>query len=166
MRQVRGVEPTRELAAQVAETLRGWLTARLRASFITACTGLVAAMLLLLTIGHTQPGLVLAVVVWGVAFGAANLCQISLTLSAGSAEARSAHVRAFVQALRTLRPLTLEELGTALPPPEQVIMQLVVDAGVADAGTVVPADAGPGATATFESAPAPKVNPVGPCAKQ
>jgi predicted MFS family arabinose efflux permease len=58
------------------------VTRNLRASFITACTGLVAAMLLLLTIGHTQPGLVLAVVVWGVAFGAANLCQISLTLSA------------------------------------------------------------------------------------
>jgi hypothetical protein len=91
---------------------------------------------------------------------------ISLTLSAGSAEARSAHVRAFEQALRTLRPLTLEELGTALLPPEQVVMQMVVDAGVADAGAVAPADAGPAATATFESAPAPKINPVGPCAKQ
>ncbi|HEY5922113.1 MAG TPA: hypothetical protein VIV11_10605 [Kofleriaceae bacterium] len=89
---------------------------------------------------------------------------VSLTLSAASGEARSAHVRAFEQALRTLRPLTLEELGGALPPPEQVIMQMVVDAGVADAGA--PADAGPAAPAAFESAPAPKVNPVGPCAKQ
>ncbi|HEY5946189.1 MAG TPA: hypothetical protein VIV40_11890 [Kofleriaceae bacterium] len=89
---------------------------------------------------------------------------VSLTLSTSSAEARSAHVRAFEQALRTLRPLTLEEMGSALPPPEQVVMQMVVDAGVADAGA--PADAAPQATATFESAPAPKVNPVGPCTKQ
>lgn len=58
------------------------VTRNLRASFITACTGLVAAMLLLLTLGHTRPGLILAVVVWGVSFGAANLCQINLTLGA------------------------------------------------------------------------------------
>lgn len=89
---------------------------------------------------------------------------VSLTLSAGSAETRNAHVRAFEQALRTLRPLTLEEMGTALPVPEQVIMQLGADAGVADAGA--PADAAAASAATFESAPAPKVNPVGPCAKQ
>jgi hypothetical protein len=89
---------------------------------------------------------------------------VSLTLTAGSAEARNAHVRAFEQALRSLRPLTLEEEGTALPPPEQVVMQLVSDAGVADAASVV--DAAPGGAATFESAPAPKINPVGPCAQQ
>jgi len=89
---------------------------------------------------------------------------VSLTLSAASAEARTAHVRAFEQALRTLRPLTLEEMGSALPPPDQILMQLVVDAGVD--GAVAPADAAPAATATFESAPAPKINPVGPCAKQ
>ena len=53
-----------------------------RASFVVACTGLVVALLLLLTIGHTRPGLVLAVVVWGVSFGAANLCQITLMLGA------------------------------------------------------------------------------------
>ena len=88
---------------------------------------------------------------------------VSLTLTAKSAEARSAHVRAFEQALRSLRPLTLEELGTALPPPEQVLMQLVSDAGVADAGM---ADAAPAGAATFESAPAAKIDPVGPCAKQ
>jgi len=89
---------------------------------------------------------------------------VSLTLTAASAEARTAHVRAFEQALRTLRPLTLEEMGSALPPPQQVVMQLVVDAGVD--GAITPADAAPAATATFESAPAPKINPVGPCAKQ
>lgn len=58
------------------------VTRNLRASFITACAGLVAAMVLLLTFGHTRPGLILAVVVWGVSFGAANLCQINLTLGA------------------------------------------------------------------------------------
>lgn len=89
---------------------------------------------------------------------------VSLTLSAGSNEARSAHARAFQEALRTLRPLALEELGTALPPPEQVVMQLVVDASIADAGAAI--DAGPATAPTFESAPAPKINPVGPCAKQ
>ena len=41
------------------------------------------------------------------------------------------NARAFEQALRTLRPLTPEELGSALTPPEQVVMQLVADAGVA-----------------------------------
>ncbi|MCA2211532.1 MFS transporter [Jidongwangia harbinensis] len=58
------------------------VTRNLRASFITACSGLVVAMLLLLTIGNTRPGLILAVVVWGLSFGAANLCQINMTLGA------------------------------------------------------------------------------------
>ncbi|HYN93107.1 MAG TPA: MFS transporter [Pilimelia sp.] len=58
------------------------VTRNLRGSFSTACTGLVAAMLLLLTFGHTRPGLLLAVVVWGLSFGAANLCQINMTLGA------------------------------------------------------------------------------------
>jgi hypothetical protein len=89
---------------------------------------------------------------------------VSLTLTTNSAEARSSHVRAFEQALRTLRPLTSEEMGSALPPPEQVLMQMVTDASVVDAGA--PADAAPAGAATFESAPAPKINPVGPCAKQ
>jgi predicted MFS family arabinose efflux permease len=53
-----------------------------RTSFVVACTGLVTAMLLLLTIGHTPPGLILAVTLWGVSFGAANLCQINLMLGA------------------------------------------------------------------------------------
>jgi predicted MFS family arabinose efflux permease len=61
-----------------------------RVSFIAACAGLVAAMLLLLTIGHTRPGLVVAVVLWGVSFGAANLCQITLTLGAAPEEFEAA----------------------------------------------------------------------------
>src|SRR5439155_23384175 len=36
---------------------------------------------------------------------------VSLVLSAPSLEARTSHVRAFEQALRTLRPLTAEEMG-------------------------------------------------------
>jgi hypothetical protein len=86
---------------------------------------------------------------------------VSLTLSTTSVEARSANVRDFEKALRTLRPLTLEEMGSALPPPEQVVMQMIVDAGVADAGGT--SDAGPAAPATFESAPATKEAPVGTC---
>jgi hypothetical protein len=86
---------------------------------------------------------------------------VSLTLTTSSAEARSAHVRAFEQALRTLRPLTVAETSSA--PPERIAVQAAVDAGVADAGAL--ADAAVAATATFEAAPAPKVNPVGPCAQ-
>jgi hypothetical protein len=89
---------------------------------------------------------------------------VSLTLTAGSSAARSSHTRSFDTALRTLRPLTLEELGSALPAPMQVVTQLVDDAGVPDAGA--PADAGPAGPARFESAPASKIDPVGPCAQQ
>ena len=73
---------------------------------------------------------------------------------AESAEARSAHVRAFEQALRTLRPLTPEELGSALAPPDQVVMQLVGDGGVpADAAAPTDAARGDGdvrASASYE----------------
>ena len=58
------------------------VTRNVRATFVAACAGLVAAMLLLLAIGNTRPGLILAVVLWGVSFGAANLCQITLVLGA------------------------------------------------------------------------------------
>lgn len=86
---------------------------------------------------------------------------ISMVLSAPSADARSQHARAFEQALRTLRPLTREEMGLGAPPPEVVVMQLVGDAGVSDAAAV---DAAVVPT-TFEIAPERKIAPVGPCAK-
>jgi hypothetical protein len=89
---------------------------------------------------------------------------VSLTLQASSAEARTAHVRAFEQALRTLRPLTDEEMGIPAQAPEAVVMQLVSDAGVTD-GAAAPLDAGTALATTFESAPESKVAPVGPCAK-
>ncbi|WP_067825132.1 MFS transporter [Nocardia inohanensis] len=56
-------------------------TRNLRATFLTAGAGLVVSLLLLLTIGQTRPGLLLAMVLWGISFGAANLCQINSTLA-------------------------------------------------------------------------------------
>ncbi|WP_344173497.1 MFS transporter [Kribbella lupini] len=57
-------------------------TLNLAATFAIARAGLVAALLLLLTIGHTTPGAIIALALWGISFGAANLCQINLTLAA------------------------------------------------------------------------------------
>ncbi|MFL6072541.1 MAG: MFS transporter [Mycobacteriales bacterium] len=57
------------------------VTRNLWASFIVACSGIVVSMLLLLTIGHTKPGLIFAVVLWGLSFGAANLCQVNIMLA-------------------------------------------------------------------------------------
>jgi hypothetical protein len=88
---------------------------------------------------------------------------ISLTLSAPSLEARNAHVRYFEQALRTLRPLTPQELGEALPSPQQVVTQLIDDGGVAPADAVIN-DAAVTTPTTFESAPVQKaIDPVGSC---
>ena len=87
---------------------------------------------------------------------------ISLVLSAPTNDARATHVRAFEQALRTLHTLTAAETapvdavdaavpaGDAAPAPSDGAAALTDDASV-DAG------------AMFESAPAPKINPVGPC---
>jgi hypothetical protein len=85
---------------------------------------------------------------------------ISLVLTASSAQVRASHARAFEQALRTLRPLTDDEMGVPTQAPEVVVMQLVTDAGVGDAG---PTDAPLAGATTFESAPATKLEPVGPC---
>ncbi|RMI32347.1 MFS transporter [Nocardia stercoris] len=53
-----------------------------RASFGIACGGLVVSLLLLLGAGHSPAGALVAMTLWGVSFGAANLCQINLTLAA------------------------------------------------------------------------------------
>jgi hypothetical protein len=91
---------------------------------------------------------------------------VSLTLQASSADARSVHVRAFEQALRTLRPLSPEEQGLPAPSPQEVVMQLVDDAGVPPGDAVATSDAAVAAVATtFESAPVSKQEPVGPCGK-
>ncbi len=87
---------------------------------------------------------------------------ISLVLSAPTLEARSSHVRPFDQALRTLRLLSREEAE-----PEATLdaaLALAGDAAPRDAATA-PADGATPPTGTFESAPAPKIDPVGPCPK-
>lgn len=90
---------------------------------------------------------------------------VSLVLSASSNEARAQQVRAFESALRTLRSLSEEELGSATPPPPAPAA--ANDAGV-DGGTLIDASTGAAqaGSAAFESAPAPKLNPVGSCAQQ
>lgn len=87
---------------------------------------------------------------------------VSLVLAAPSSDARASHVRAFEQALRTLHPLTAAEtapadsIDAAVAVADASTSPLDAVTAVADATTV---DAG----AMFESAPAPTINPVGPC---
>jgi len=96
---------------------------------------------------------------------------ISVLLSTSSPDARLSYVRAFESALRTLRPLTLEEAvaagGPAVPPPDGAIVATPHgDGGPIDAGILPDAAvatlAGSGA---FQSPPAAKINPVGSCAQ-
>jgi predicted MFS family arabinose efflux permease len=62
--------------------IAGYTVSRnLMGSFLVACSGILASMLLLLAIGHSKAGLTLSVVLWGLSFGAANLCQISIMLA-------------------------------------------------------------------------------------
>jgi hypothetical protein len=96
---------------------------------------------------------------------------ISLVLSAPTQEARAAHVRPFDQTLRTLQILSAAE--AAAPSGSTVIADAATsDDALADApAPPPPADAGlDGGSpaeikAAFESAPAPKIDPVGPCPK-
>jgi hypothetical protein len=94
----------------------------------------------------------------------------SLVLSASSADARNSQIRSFEQTLRTLRPLTTEELGAQLAPGTAITVDAgvisTIDGSVAESGS---AGSGSG------SAPAPppesvnpptsKINPIGPCTK-
>jgi len=83
----------------------------------------------------------------------------SLVLSAPSSEARATHTRAFEQALRTLHLLSAEEtarvegVDAAVAPGDAAVVDssALVDAAALDAGVA------------FESAPAPRISPVGPC---
>jgi hypothetical protein len=97
----------------------------------------------------------------------------SLVMESSSAEVRNSQVRAFEQTLRTLRPLTEAELG-APPAPGTSLVAPGNDAGVTDAAAVIAGDAGTVAAAgsaappsppVFASAPAAKINPIGPCTK-
>jgi hypothetical protein len=114
------------------------------------------------------------------AIAVTNDRAISLVLSAPTLEARSTHVRPFDQALRTLRLLSAAE---AAPPGSDAALALAANDGIVvdavEAPTPPALDAAPptdagaildGATpmtnaVTFESAPAPKIEPVGPCPK-
>jgi hypothetical protein len=103
----------------------------------------------------------------------------SLVLSASSADTRNSQVRAFEQTLRTLRPLTTQELGA--PPAAGTVIAIdggvvsTIDATVAavvasdaagsagSGGVVAPALAPP-ATDSVNPPPS-KINPIGPCVK-
>lgn len=54
----------------------------LRTTFVVACTGLVGSLLLLLTVGHSKAGPIVLLFLWGLSFGAWQLCQINMTLAA------------------------------------------------------------------------------------
>lgn len=58
------------------------VTRSLYATFVAGCGGLVVSLLLLAVIGDHQVGLALTAVLWGVSFGAANLCQVKMVLAA------------------------------------------------------------------------------------
>jgi hypothetical protein len=109
---------------------------------------------------------------------------VSLVLSAPSAEARNAQVRPFEQALRTLRPLTPEELGISPQAPAPVgsagsAAPLAAGSGtgsdvgsgaVAVAHAMLGSDAGsaapPSTMPSFQSAPPPRIEPVGACPRK
>ena len=82
----------------------------------------------------------------------------SLVLSAPTSDARATHTRAFEQALRTLQPLTPEE---ARSEPTDAAPPVPGDTPPTDAGLIDGAVLDGGVV--FESAPAPAINPVGPC---
>ncbi len=54
----------------------------LRGTFVIGLTGLLAALLLLRGVGNAEQGAVLALVLWGLSFGAVQLSQINMTLAA------------------------------------------------------------------------------------
>jgi predicted MFS family arabinose efflux permease len=54
----------------------------LRSSFLVGCALLVASLMLLLAIGRGPGGAIVALTVWGLAFGVVQLCQVNMTLAA------------------------------------------------------------------------------------
>jgi len=86
---------------------------------------------------------------------------ISLVLSAPTGAARATHARAFEQALRTLHLLSAEETARA-EGIDAAIAGAPIDASPADSGALADGAMLDGGV-LFESAPAPKISPVGPC---
>ena len=113
------------------------------------------------------------------AIAVTNDRAVSLVLSAPSQEARSSHVRPFDQALRTLRILSPAEAAAPTSSIVDAAIAVVDDAVASDAapasnpdaaapidgGAMLDAAAPTVTTPVFESAPAPKIDPVGPCPK-
>jgi predicted MFS family arabinose efflux permease len=58
------------------------VTERARTTFVVAGAGLVASLLLLLAAGGNAVGVIVALVLWGVSFGALQLCQLTMTREA------------------------------------------------------------------------------------
>ncbi|WP_344655297.1 MFS transporter [Catenulispora subtropica] len=58
------------------------VTKSVKGSYLAARAGLVLSLLVLLAAGHSRVGAIVALTLWGVCFGAANLCQINLVLAA------------------------------------------------------------------------------------
>lgn len=54
----------------------------LRTTFLTACSGLFGSLLLLAVAGRSHAGPYILLLVWGLSFGAWQLCQINMTLNA------------------------------------------------------------------------------------
>jgi hypothetical protein len=88
-----------------------------------------------------------------IAFDAERIA-VSLVLSTKTNEARVAHARAFEQALRTLHVLAPDT------PTAETTAAVPADAGVV--GETL-ADAGAKPAAAFDSAPTPRISPIGPC---
>jgi hypothetical protein len=101
-----------------------------------------------------------------VAVADTNDHAVSLVLETSSNDQRAAAVRSFEQALRTLRPLSSDELAAApLPAPATTGSDVVpTDAGIVDA-QVGSAEAGSASIAGSGALPlvAPKLDPTGPC---
>ena len=67
----------------VGNFLAGYTVSKsLKGSYLAARAGLVLSLLMMLAVGRSHAGAVAALALWGVCFGAANLCQINLTLAA------------------------------------------------------------------------------------
>ena len=70
------------VAGAVGNFIAGPLAQRsLRGSFLVGSTGLVASLLLLLAIGQTQGGAIVALIAWGLSFGIVQLSQVNMTLA-------------------------------------------------------------------------------------
>ncbi|GAA3230808.1 hypothetical protein GCM10020256_44800 [Streptomyces thermocoprophilus] len=64
----------------------------LRGTFVVGLVGLIAALLLLRGVGDAKTGAVIALVLWGLSFGAVQLSQVNMTLAAAPRDLRGRDV--------------------------------------------------------------------------